>query len=215
MRCYQGIDATECSCRIGDPRQHPVRTACARSMSRAVDCANDPKPISPPCRLAGKRNLDPASEAKRKLGPSLSLEGAPRKIPADRQRGRRPHSQDRQGDWWVVSMAPLMAAGPGRRSGRWRREPERSIGVPAIEEEPRLRRVVFDGTIAHKGSVEDAAKAAGRSAVVNTATGVIPLGVIMPVQEAAPGIMGLVAAWWPPSCARCRFFARCLLQAQA
>ena len=63
-----------------------------------VDCANDPKPISPPCRLAGKRNLDPASEAKRKLGPSLSLEGAPRKFPADRQRGRRPHTQDRQGD---------------------------------------------------------------------------------------------------------------------
>jgi hypothetical protein len=94
-------------------------------------------------------------------------------------------------------MAPLMAAGPGRRSGRWRREPERSIGVPAIKEEPRLRRVVFDDTIAHKGSVEDAAKAAGRSAVVNTATGVIPLGVIMPVQEAAPGMMGLVAAKLP------------------
>ena len=44
--------------------------------------------------------------------------------------------------------------------------------------------------------------------MVNTATGVIPLGV-MPVQEAAPGMMGLVAASAQASaCLRCVLEAR-------
>jgi len=67
----------------------------------------------------------------------------------------------------------------------------------------------------HKGSVEDAAKAAGRSAVVNTATGVIPLGVIMPVQEAAPGMMGLVAAKLPQVSLFCAVLAPSSSSAEA